>query len=111
MLINLRPISHFNCNGCRANAHSEPEASEHIHVHGNCGERKTLGGCFGVVLYPVFNPSTSQHEKFAKTIAEHNNRQSAESLELSKKQVEHIIGLHEHDLRGSNALDSAKAVA
>lgn len=73
----MRPFQHIDCNGCRANAHSEPERSEHIHVVGNCGEKKTLGSCFGVILYPIKNPTVQAHQKFSHAVKAHQGDFSA----------------------------------
>lgn len=107
----LKPFTHFNCNGCKANAHSAFERNDKIHVTGNCGESHMLGGCFGVVLYPVKNPRAEQHARFYKTIAAHNEKALHVLATVQAVTNEHVIGLHEHDLTGSNALDSARAAA
>lgn len=69
---NLKPYQHIDCNGCRANAHSEFERNEKIHVVTNCGDKQTLGGCFGIVLYPIKNPSDKAHERFCCAIKASN---------------------------------------
>ena len=107
----LKPFTHFNCNGCKANAHSAFESSDKLHVTGNCGETHTLGGCFGVVLYPVKNPSAEQHTRFYKTIKAHNEKARPVLTALQAVSNSHVIGLHEHDLIGSHALDSARGAA
>ena len=108
MSTKLLAVSSINCNGCSANAHSSFEQNEKIHVVGNCGDKQTLGGCFGVVLYPIKNPSMSAHLKLCRAVKQHAERR-AEWRPFDKPKKTHIIGLHEHDLSASHTLDSAAA--
>ena len=63
----LKPFLSIDCTNCQANAHQfehEPE----LHVKGFCGDLKTRGGCFGVILYPIKNPSNANHISFSQSV-------------------------------------------
>lgn len=65
--MDLKAKLSIDCNGCHANVHQyAPE--EKINVVGNCGDKKTRGGCFGVILYPIKNPSEANHISFSKSV-------------------------------------------
>ena len=58
----LSPFQHIDCSYCPANVHQyNPEPD--IHVVGNCGAKSTRGGCFGIIFYPVKNPSENLNKK------------------------------------------------
>jgi len=61
-----------NCTGCKANAH-EVFAEPNLYTVGSCNKRVTVGGCFGVIYYPVRNPSKEVHEKLSRTVHAHSS--------------------------------------
>lgn len=60
----------INCGGCKANAH-EVFPEPNLHTVGSCNKRSTVGGCFGVIFYPVRNPSAQTHKRLSETVAQH----------------------------------------
>jgi len=62
----------INCGGCKANAH-EVHSEPYLHTVGSCGQRQKVGGCFGVIYYPIKNPSQATHDKFIQSVASHQN--------------------------------------
>jgi hypothetical protein len=55
--------------GCRANAHEYSQEPNIFVSATNCGDtKKTQGGCFGVILYPIRNPSEANHISFCNSV-------------------------------------------
>jgi hypothetical protein len=57
----------IDCTGCQANAH-QYEYEEKINVTGYCGDNHNRGACFGVILYPIKNPSQANHVSFSQSV-------------------------------------------
>lgn len=65
--LKLKPILSIDCTGCPANAH-QFELVKEIHCTGNCGEKRKCGDCFGIISYPIKNPSQDTHESFCRSV-------------------------------------------
>jgi hypothetical protein len=68
--VQLKAHLSISCGGCKANAH-EVFHEPNLHTVGSCNKRSTVGGCFGIIYYPIKNPSLQTHKRQSEIVASH----------------------------------------